>query len=804
MADERPLLRGKIERQEHFQDPRGGGGGDIALPPRDRKYRRRIAAEMESIAAALRARKRDPDASRLVIAAIPLDHQEALEADRLGDKRTDARVVAVDPDTGMVILDVADADLGHLRRKLEEFEKSGKHEPLFGLLEHLRVADHAELAGPEAAALGQDDTTVRWFEVGCRGGVRGRLGETANSRGQVLRQFHAANIVGYHEYEATEQLVFFVHTSVLQLRSLVGLVDCVYEYELAPPDVRDWLIIEHVPAGDVSKFVLAPPASDAPAVALLDTGVATKHPVLISAVRVAQSVVPEDDSPEDTHSHGTEMAGIALYPDLGAAISTGLHAATHWLESSRLLTAPRIGSASEDQRSYWPTLTTAAVQGIEDSDTGARLRAFCLAVTAPLKVPKPTVWSHALDRLAFNDGRGRLFCVSAGNADVGDLELLRGYPTLHLQQPVEDPAQAANVLTVGAFTRRTRLPPERHYAGKSALAPEGGVSPWTRAGAIDDHGRPDVVFEGGNLAFDGVLQGVGVETLSGLTTGRDFTRKPLSLIWGTSEAAAHAARDAVAIWRDNRDLRPETVRGLLVHAASWTSAMYDQFPNVGERMRVCGYGAPDLEFARACAAARATVVVEDEMPNAVYEEVPRTKVPKRESTRQTEDKVRRLVKFFRLPVPELDAFEDPNREVELRVTLSYFAEPNTFRRRVYYGLNLRWDMQGPLESEEQFRQRINKLARGASKPTSESFDWDVKIQRRGRGTVQSDRWRGPASMLADPKLLAVMPVLGWWHRRKELQGLSQPFSLIVSIVAEGMDIYTPIEAAISVPVQIET
>ena len=45
---------------------------------------------------------------------------------------------------------------------------------------------------------------------------------------------------------------------------------------------------------------------------------------------------------------------------------------------------------------------------------------------------------------------------------------------------------------------------------------------------------------------------------------------------------------------------------------------------------------------------------------------------------------RREVKFFRLPVPE-EWVELADTEAELRVTLSYFAEPNLARRRVYRG-----------------------------------------------------------------------------------------------------------------------
>jgi hypothetical protein len=812
-ANERPLLRGRIEREEFFRDPRGGGGGDIVLPRRDPAlHRSRLLSEIDRIGEIVSGRDRDPEATRVVIAAIPaLGH--TLEPGGLGDKRHDVRVVGEDPETRVVVIDAADPKLVHLRRKLDEFiddEKVGKHgrkhEELFAVLEHLRVAEAELAAGPEVRRLAEDDGTSYWFEIGCRGGVRGRTGETARSRLQMVRQFKSQDvgIEAFTEYEATEELVYFVRASIQQIRSLTNRVDCVYEYDIAPPDVRDWLLGEHTSAREIGKFRLRSPPIDAPAVALLDTGIANEHPLLREAIRYACSVVPTDSSGVDTHGHGTKTAGVALYPDLGAALVAGEYVATHWIESARLLTAPESESATSEQRQYWPTLTEKAIEQVEASGE-PRLRTFCMTVTAKLPEPRATFWSHALDRLAFNEGKGRLICVSAGNADIDDLRLLDGYPVLHLHQSTHDPAQAANVLTVGAYTHKTKLPPEQIYAFLSALAPSDGASPYTSAGTYGGVGWPDIVAEGGNLAFDGRLPGAGVETLSALTTGHLHVRQPLSLIWGTSEAAAHAARMATSIWRDNSDLRPETIRGLLVHSASWTTAMLKQFPNIDERMRICGHGVPDEAFARACIAERATIVVEDRMPNSVLEAVPRKTPPKRAKTSPTEDKTRRVAKFFVLPVPEAELLADPDRSVELRVTLSYLAEPNTFRRRVSYGLDLRWDMQGPMETERAFRERINKLARGDTAPTrkTKSFPWELGVTRRSKGTVQSDRWMGEASMLAGSKLLAVVPVLGWWNRRAECQTLAQPFSLIISVVAEGMDIYTPIQAAISVPVEVE-
>jgi len=231
-----------------------------------------------------------------------------------------------------------------------------------------------------------------------------------------------------------------------------------------------------------------------------------------------------------------------------------------------------------------------------------------------------------------------------------------------------------------------------------------------------------------------------------------------------------------------------------------------QFPTLHDRLRACGYGLPDEALALESAKNRATIIVEDVIPNLVAVEEPKKMPPKRRGSKPTSTEQRRYAKFFRLPVPQVRGVDDPN--VELRVTLSYLAEPKRFRTQVYRGMDLSWDMQGPQESEPYFLERINKSDRplGAdgrhlnAGPGTRSFSWDVGVQARGRGTVQSDRWRGPLSNLAGDKLIAVMPVYGWWNQRKALKYLEQRFALVASVSAPG--IYSAIQPLVEASVEV--
>lgn len=841
MADPRlPLLRGKITLVDTYEAPQPGRGVPPAMPSLDPSaHRTSLIQQLDTIARQVNARTehaRDELAKREIVAVRPVAGAQ-LAADQLDNAKADARLVGVMPETGTVLLDVASADLGYLREKIEAFgddakviaktKKDGSPKlDEHGVQVTARASEKA-IAPVGSVGLAQledvgdgkqqlneipQDRAV-WFEIGCRGGYHYPDEVTTNSRAQIARQLQQLGVgQKLDEFLGPEQVYFFVRITRAQLAALQGATDCIYDVDLAPQPLRDLKLLDDVETKDLANFQLTPPHEDAPSVVVLDTGVATGHPLLKSAILTATTAGPEIPSPEDTHGHGTNMAGLALYRDVGAVIERGSHEAPHWLQSSRLLVAPGQGLSSDENYEKWPVLTEQAVHAAEKADQRERNRAFVLAVTRTMQDPPldgiaPTLWSQAVDQIAFSKGAGRLMVVSAGNARYEQwLALAEQHPQLQLSEKIHQPAQAVNALTVGAFTARVELPNDKDYADYRVVATKpGGISPYTSTGLVGNEWsiKPDVVIEGGNLAISGTLPNSTVPTLSALTTSLQHTRgRPVALMSMTSEAAARAGHLAANIWKLEPKLRPETVRGLIVHSAKWSKAMVEDFPGMNDRLLACGYGAPDERLVSECTQGVATIVVEDSMPNAVIEEEPKKKAPKRVTTKTTEPKVRRKVKLYRLPLPE-SLLTDDDPEVELRVTLSYFTEPNKFGRRTYHGLDLKWDMQGPQETEEAFIQRVNVLKREQDddgkrvKPTkTESFPWEIGIRARSRGTVQSDRWRGKMSALVGDKLIAIVPVLGWWEQRKALKFQEMNCSLVVSVLGPG--VYAAIKPRVDV------
>lgn len=241
-------------------------------------------------------------------------------------------------------------------------------------------------------------------------------------------------------------------------------------------------------------------------------------------------------------------------------------------------------------------------------------------------------------------------------------------------------------------------------------------------------------------------------------------------------------------------LRPETIRALIVHSADWTEAMRQMFlPAVGQpskqdhvhMIRHCGWGLPDLDRALWSAGNSLSLVIED----AVH---PYTKQPGR-------GVVSRDMNLHTLPWPkeELEALQDA--KVQMRVTLSYFIEPNPSARGSaskfhYPSHRLRFDLKRPLDaSVDDFVARINAAAQqeddgAAANPRDAG--WCLGDRQRHRGSLHQDVWEGTAADLASRGFIAVYPSAGWWRTRPALERYALParYSLIVSLRTDQMEV----------------
>jgi hypothetical protein len=643
---------------------------------------------------------------------------------------------------------------------------------------------------------------------------------TRRDRAQVVGEFaRFAEAQGMRVLEGQldfpERSVLRVRGTPAQMRGSAMLLNCVAELRLAKETAGffDELAPEEQPEWAqelLGRTTFASAEANAPFVCVLDTGVTRAHPLVEPALDATDMhTIDPAWGTNDDEGHGTGMAGLALFGNLTAALEAGGPLQVrHRLESVKLL--PHDGENEGDSKLHG-YLTLQAVTRPEIGNP-ARPRVFAMAISSKDGRDRgnPSAWSSMIDGLASdaaNQGENRrLFVVSAGN--IRDTNAWMLYPTSNSTDGIHDPGQAWNALTVGAFTELCNITEDDagHYA---PIAEAGGLSPfsttsstWKRPSAL----KPDVVLEGGNAGKD-ALGAATIPSLSLLSCHSRPVDRHFTTFNATSAATALAGRMAAEVMAEYPNLWPETVRALIVHSAEWTPrmrAMYLpphptklDFENL---VRHCGHGAPELSRALWSASDSLTLISQDSL--SPFERGP--------NAARTRD-----MHLHRLPWPLAELAALGEQVVKLRVTLSYFVEPNPSSRGArsryrYESFGLRFDVKRPLEDEVAFVARVNAAARAEDEGVAgggADAGWLLGKQRRHLGSVHSDVWQGTAVELASRGSIAVYPTMGWWRTRAQLNrvdGIAR-YALVVSIDApeSETDLYNAVENQLAIPIAVE-
>jgi len=619
----------------------------------------------------------------------------------------------------------------------------------------------------------------------------------------------------------TDRTVAWIKATWSQLQNLP--FTAVPLAEIRKPEFVD--TIEDLPREDQEELAedlvarVQPASEDAPAVCHFDTGVRRTHALLAPSLSAVDthSVVGSDLSA--IHNHGTLMAGLALYGPLDQfLLTTATVGLRHRLESVKIL--PDSGGGN-DPLAYG--VVTAAAVATPEATAPHRSRVYCMPVTSdPERPGEPTLWSASMDALAAGVDVGqsangidvlgvpdpdatRLFVVSAGNVNAQDFQA--DYRAACDTSVIEDPAQAWNVLTVGAHTELTAVPQDPSFTGWSALGASGDISPHSRTSmtfpARSWPVKPDICMEGGNLLTDGGIDYHDRHPLLSLRTTDNRNDMALSSANATSAATAQAARLAALAMATYPDYWPETIRGLLPHAARWTPTMRSEIDAESSRahklrmLRRYGWGVPAEQGVVASTQAAVTMVTQDSF------------VPF-----EGEGYLARIFRLHRLPWPEDTLRELGAADVTLRVTLSYFIEPTAsrrgWRRRYAYASHgLRFELRAPTETTAEFISRVNHEAQaeedGQRRPAGRADRWLIGPNQRNLGSLHQDLWEGSGAELADCGVLAVHPVGGWWKnaQRADRVNLLVRYALLVSLGTQetGVDLYTPIAVELDLPVE---
>jgi len=616
-----------------------------------------------------------------------------------------------------------------------------------------------------------------------------------------------------------------------QLEKLMARVGCLgelkrakepsdYFFDLSNRDQTEWV-------NDILSRLNVDNSSDV-SVCVLDTGVNNGHSLLKPLLKDADcDTVNPLWRTHDSRGHGTLMCGTAGYGDLTDILHGNSRVNVHHcLESVKIL--PNVGGNAPN---LWGRLTQEAVSTAEIKEP-RRKRISCMAVTAPsekdVEPGRPSSWSAAVDKLAVGEHEGdapnimrRLIFVSAGN--VSGNENYGAYPTSNWSWRVEDPGQAWNAVTVGAYTRKMGFV-EGAGNGFQPVAKSGELSPYSATSQMWDDAwplKPDIVLEGGNVLKD--QSGDFLENHKDASLISTYHRPHIQQFEshsGTSAATALAAQMAAELQAKYPQATPETIRGLMIHSARWTPELIAQFkaiegiaPNDSlsktgytKLVRYCGYGVPDFNRASTCANNFLTMIAQSVIQPFIKKEGKR-------------DPVLNEMAFYKLPWPRDVLLAMGEKSVKLRVTLSYFIEPSPGPGDVGFGsryrypsFGLRFAVKRDMETEEEFRARVNGLMR-ASDENNVSYDsgserWTIGSKGRDHGSVHSDVIEDEtAASLASCDMIGVYPIGGWWKERTKFECYNRKvhYSLIVSLETEetDCDIYTPVANMIRARVPIE-
>jgi hypothetical protein len=448
-----------------------------------------------------------------------------------------------------------------------------------------RMGTALRIEGPPSAMVFSIDVELWPFER--RGPEREKMREAfkawcARAHAKVVDEVNQDTVVLYRLQLGRAQL-----DRLLQHRD-VRLVDLPPRFQLPESELMTALA-EFEP-------ISAPPDT-APRLSVLDSGLASNHPLLAPSVGDAQSFVPKL-GPADESGHGTAVAGLALFGDVAACLSQRRFEPHVWLLSGRIL------DGDNEATGFVENHITRAVEYFVEHYA---CKVFNLSIGDRRK---PYSGGHlrglaaTLDELSRR--HGVLFVVSAGNYHGTDEQNApqwkTGYPGYLLEETARiiDPAPALNALTVGSIARYEQSrAAQRHPTDVSyqPVARADQPSPFSRRGPGPGEAvKPELVAYGGNYAVD--LRDANETPAKGLlgepAPAHDFATNGRLLrdFVGTSFAAPHVAHLAARLVGQYPWATANLVRALIVGHAAVPPAARALGLKDADLRKLVGYGKP--------------------------------------------------------------------------------------------------------------------------------------------------------------------------------------------------------------------
>lgn len=488
---------------------------------------------------------------------------------------------------------------------------------------------------------------------------------------------------------------------------------------------------------DINQFPPPPPPpSNAPPIAVLDSGLTSGHPLLGTAVGDAHGYLPPGRTPEDgaPHWHGTFVGGLALHGHVEDSIRQG-----RFVPQLRLFSGRVFHDDGTDETRF---VEKAVEESVRDLNTQYGCKVFNLSYGDHNKIydgRHVRGLAYTLDRLARE--LGVLFVVPTGNLLLAELPTnpTEAYPNYLLAEEARllDPAPALNVLTVGGISRHesTRDAQRNPLAIEDRpVARANHPFPLTRRGpSINGAIKPDVVEHAGNLAVmraGGRTRhaGLGVVSLHGGFAAGPAFREDI----GTSYAAPVVAHRAARLLGELPEASHNLLRVLIAAHARWPAAAEQILAGSASAeqrnrlLQLLGYGRVDDAALFRSLDDTVTLIAEERIGNDQHH-------------------------FYELPLPS-SFWAGGRRTREITVTMAYCPQVRT--TRLDYRMSKLWfSLVTEVDLDAVTRAFTRNRLEGISERSTGRW---LPNDTRKNGTLQSSRWTFKQALTGNQRVFVVI------------------------------------------------
>ena len=603
---------------------RGGG----RPPVRDSRadHGRKLESELDAVDTGLSSLLREPPAGidPKLLFNIRLHDSGRFEDDEL--RAMGLRLVAREPNKVIVVFP-DEGTLDELRRRIQTYSAYDKaHYANIGGIEAIEPLTPSERIGPRLSEepLAHDEADLLdvslWHS--------GDLDECRGWVDALTSLAHRMNHRVTDSWIGSDMCLLRMEVSQSLLEELTK-IDFVRIVDRRAKPFFEFRDITRIRQQDFDIPIDGSALDELTGIIVADSGVVTGHPVLGLAVGDAQSFVEEDNRSDDVDEisggHGTAVAGIAAYGDIGACIASRRFAPNAAIFSGRILTnhleydpEKLLEHQLEQLVSYfiknYPNVRVVnlSIGNLNNVFNGSRQSNFAAAI----------------DELAYRFREQQvLFVIATGNYnDPSGEEAASGYPGYLSRDEARliDPATSALSLTVGgvAYGPGTDLLEQRRVGVERLVAQNRGwPSPFTRVGpGVDDAIKPDLVDFAGDIRFE---RGRAIHfpaQHAGLpSTSKSFAPpdgRMFRTVAGTSFSAPRVANLAARLFRDFPGSSPNLIRALIADSAQVPQDRPPELsqPDFDSDVRsIYGYGVPDYERARFSSESDVLLLSEDEI-----------------------------------------------------------------------------------------------------------------------------------------------------------------------------------------------